>query len=490
MSKHAGQTAGVGGHKLYMASKEGISFERVVGDCDHAFKQFLDLNDVVQGLVEKKVIRKKIGDWVIENNARDFLIGKLKKLSPEKFGKYLEVVQSIEENNPKDKGRPMMRTLSTALSELKLEKGSPFEQTVSEFTAAATRPRGKARVASTSEDKSRTIQYTQVVSEYCQHEMSTQSVAAASECIATTEKSTSQIECSSKEEASRLLPATLQRPPAGSLPGGKSACFTKAGGMLYSPEHGVTVMVSERAVPPNIDTFVLGFYPYMCGQFTVPKDVEACSPVVWLFLSPYFEFQADVVVKIPHAVLVNESDNDSNLHDELCVLTVSEVEERQIQSGSQFSLTRCLKADFSDGHHAVFTVRHFSPHVVGKKKRSVTSNTRKRNESGGVRKRTHSNDSPANRRRSKGQTTKDSVKQSSQQDCDSDGCSQKDADDGDQSEPGMRFCIARCMPINPQGQSFTVDFMITYCHPTGMSVSSIRLYMHRSTVYDCSFFRL
>ena len=256
--------------------------------------------------------------------------------------------------------------------------------------------------------------------------------------------------------------------------------------MLYSPEHGVTVIIPEGAIPASVDRFVLGVYVYMRGPFTLPENAQLCSPIVWFHHQPRFKFEADVTIKIPHCAIVAavqpkscSTGASASLIEEDDSLQVVTVEEGMDEgAATQYALTRRLPADFSDGYHAVFVVRHFSPHTVVKCGSSQQqSPTRKRlgsNESSGIRKRTYSNSSTvASNLPCKGQTTtKDLQKSGSLED---DLYSMKQAksrkEGGAKARDGMKFCIARCMPVDRSTGNWDVNFLISHWNPTGIMVS-------------------
>ena len=104
---------------------------------------------------------------------------------------------------------------------------------------------------------------------------------------------------------------------------------------------------------------------YLVHPFTLEDDIKPCSVIVWFHQRPQFHFIKDVTIKIPHAAIVDDPNDDS-----LCVLTWGQ--------DKQLKLNTKVPADFSDGYHAVFKVNHFCPKVACKKGQPIRRSTRKK----------------------------------------------------------------------------------------------------------------
>ena len=89
------------------------------------------------------------------------------------------------------------------------------------------------------------------------------------------------------DPASQLPPL---RPPPGHMIDPPAQWFTREGGTLYSPIHGIEVVIPPEAPPLGVDKFWLSIHVYPRGPFVLPEGVVSCSPAVWFFLSPTFEF--------------------------------------------------------------------------------------------------------------------------------------------------------------------------------------------------------
>ena len=452
-----------------MASREGVSHGWVIVDCELSLKKYINLEKVIPAMIEKKLLNRKLGKALMKRNDKALFIDSvLKHLTIEKFADFLAVIRTIEEA-PESQERPLMKILSSSLKNMKLKEGSQGIQTVfSEFIEAADADLDvSSRLPPTS--------------------------TRSTPCVAESPVGVMQGSTVQSSSTTKVAAAIAERRcpfPTGYLSGCKSRSFSREGGMLYSPTHGVTVIVPKAAIPSAVESFVLGLYVYTKGPFVLPKNALLCSPIVWFHHQPRFTFEADVIVKIPHCAIVSIPEPQccstagpptSDEDDSVCVVTVEEgLSDNGHTAGTHFALTRCLEADFSDGYHAVFRVRHFSPHGVVKFQASgEQSQVRKRlgsNELSGVRKRTHSTSSNTARRLpcKEKTTTKDLQKSGSLQDKVDElyhQTKQEKRGGVDDKLGGMKFCLARCMPTDRSTGDWDVNFMISRCHPTWIQVS-------------------
>jgi hypothetical protein len=474
----------------------------------------MSLEKIVPAMIKKKLLNRKAGKILQKQNDMGLFIDTvLKKLTLEQFGEFLTVIREIEEESSslEMKDRPLMKVLSSQLKNMKLKPEQANVQKIfSEFIEAADKEFKissqlpstlSTSSATTTLDGSSTIQ--SMTAQQSTSASTTTADASTSSMVngcktltVTSRENDTDSRSEDVSEAPGLQAAVAlegRRPfPYGYLSGCKSRSFTRAGGMLYSPEHGVTVIIPEGAIPASVNAFVLGIYVYMRGPFILPENTQLCSPIVWFHHQPRFRFEADVTIKIPHCAIVaavqpKSCNGSASLIEENDLLSVVTVEEGMGEGvATQYSLTRHLPADFSDGYHALFTVRHFSPHTVVKcGQNQHQSPTRKRlgsNESSGVRKRTYSNSSTVvNNLPGKGQTTtKDLQKSGSLEDelyQVKHGESRKGSGGGVEARGELRFCIARCMPVDRSTGNWDVNFLISHWHPTGIKVILTSLLM-------------
>ena len=464
-----------------MASREGVSHGRVIVDCELSLRQYLNLDKVVPAMVDMKLMNKKVGKALMKKNDMGLFIDLLKQLPLEQFGVFLTVVRSIEEDS-ETKERPLMKILSSSLKNMKLKDGSSVQKVFSEFTKAAdtqisSRLPSSTSISSTTNLDESLVQSTTVQSSLSEATTNANAMVNGSESLVTEQPSDAD-----SEQAAAALERRLPF-PSGFMSGCRSRSFTREGGMFYSPEHGVTVIIPNAAAPSSVDKFMLGVYIYMKGPFSLPENAQLCSPIVWFHLQPKFTCEAPVTVKIPHSAIIamqprccGPSMLLTGVEDDS--LSVVTVEEGTDEGAMQYALTRRLNADFSDGYHAIFTVKHFSPHGVVKcrQQQSPVRNRLGSNESSGIKKRTHSNSSTVKHLPCNAQmTTKDLHKSGSLEDEKDElykvtqGERRKESEVNAQG--GMNFCIARCMPIDRSTGDWTVDFLISHWHPTGIQVS-------------------
>ena len=400
-----------------------MSHKWVLNNCKHSLKQYISLEKVIPAMVEKKILLdKKTGKKLVKKNDKALFVDLLDQLTVEEFGQFLIVIRSIEEET---KERQMMKILSDSMGRLKLEEDSNVQKIVLEFRKAADRD----------------------------------------------------VDISSPTSIDSKYPY-----PSGFLSGCKSQTFTKEGGMLYSPEHGVTVIIPEGAVPASVEKFMLGVYIYMRGPFSIPQNTHLCSPIVWCHHQPRFTFEADVTIKIPHCAVVSlQPCGPTSIKDDDS-LSVVTVEDGMSEGVTPFALTRQLKANFSDGYHAEFVVRHFCPYGVIKYQDEQQSSEGKclgSNKSSGVKKRRQSIDSTANHLPFKpGQTTTKNLQKSvSLQDGEGELYHVKHSESrkagGVYARGGMNFCITRCMPVDRSTRNWDVNFLISHWHPTEIRVSLV-----------------
>ncbi len=307
---------------------QGISHEQVLFGSGDSFKRYMNnhIETLIQKMTTKNIIRKRMVKMIEGEDKLDLLLEIMKKISPEKFIVYLQLLlaisrQSEEQEKDAKKGaekslhdvdatlqddtKQLMRMMKGLLKEMKPTPGSELHAVVTEFVYFA------------SQDSS--------------------------------------IQSQSAVQPIDPPPNLSQhfRPPEGQLGNAEFGVFTKTEeGTLYSALHGVTVIIPPNAIPEAFSRFSLSMHFYLKQPFTLMENADPCSVIVWLHQHPHFNFLEEVTVKIPHSAVVDDS---------LCVLTWGK--------DKQLNLNTEVPADFSDGYHAVIKVKHFCPFSTIKRKR-------------------------------------------------------------------------------------------------------------------------
>ena len=297
---------------------QGISHEHVLYGSGESFKRYMNnhVETLIQKMTAKNIISKRMVKRIEGEDKLDLLLEIMKKMSPEKFIVYLQLLlaisrQSEEQEKDAKKGaekslhvdatlqddtKQLMRMMKGLLKAMKPTHGSELHAVIAEFA---------------SQDSSQ-----------------------------------------SAVQPPPNLPQHVC-PPEGQLGNAEFGVFTKReGGTLYSALHGVTVIIPPNAIPEAFSQFSLSMHFYLQQSFTLMDDADPCSVIVWLHQYPHFNFLEDVTVMIPHSAVVDDS---------LCVLTWGK--------DKQPNLNTEVPADFSDGYHAVIKVKHFCPFSTIKRKR-------------------------------------------------------------------------------------------------------------------------
>ena len=398
-----------------------------------------NMKKVVSVMIEKKIVNKKLAKHCIKTNDSEYLLAYMKKdMTLDDILGFLEILTEFGSHEGYDgETRKLMRLMSGSVEAIKPEPNSEHAAIINRFISVAFDRSLSPAVegASPSETESQTIL--------------AQPTAIPSE------------------------------PPPGQFGNTVSHCFTRKGGVLYSPLHGVTVTIPPNAIPGVVDTFNLSMHFYLGHPFTVEEDVDLCSVVVWFHLYPQFEFLEDVTVEIPHAA---DADPTS-----LRVLTWGDDKQ-----GPSYKLDTEVLADFSDGYHAVFKMKHFSPYVVAKtyrdgilhkkariqafKKRTGTSSS-----SGSFKSLERMSSDSIERSIDEGLVTLVGRSSSADNGSTSKRFPHQEAVDRDSPIPtppernvgdsGLRYSIACSMPKDRSGGQWDVKFAASYDHPTGNSVT-------------------
>ena len=146
------------------------------------------------------------------------------------------------------------------------------------------------------------------------------------------------------------------RPPPGHMDDPPAQWFTREGGTLYSPIHGIEVVIPPDAPPLGVDKFWLSIHIYPRSPFVFPEGVVSCSPAVWFFLSPTFEFVKNVTVRIPHSAR-------GSVSSDVCVYRM--LTGKEGTRDPPFVLSEKVEGCECDWYHTTVHVRHFSPYRNG-----------------------------------------------------------------------------------------------------------------------------
>ena len=497
----------------------------VLQDNGDSFGKFMKMKKLVPAMVKKKILEKNLGKVIKKTNDSELLLGNMMQMSLDDFIGYLEVLIDLGSSEPagtEEGTRAFMRIMAGSLEKMKQEPGSKLEQTITRFMVAAFTSSTQTKQTQTqlqSHSSETQLLDTQTKAET---QLTSADVLSTTEVVAVDSSSTdhSTIETPTKleEKLQHKFDSTAEmetgnpttvnptsaapkRPPAGQIGDAVGGFFTSDGGMLYSPIHGVSLSIPPNAVPAKSMCY-LGMHFYLGGPFVLADGVVSCSIVVWFYQSHYFEFLEDVTVKIPHAAKVDVTNGGDDKS--LCVLTWGEDKQ-----GPNYKLSKEVAADFSDGYHAVFKVRHFCPKVVAKK----SSNSKSKNASKTVPRRSRSQSKNRKRAGSNiskgvGRMNSDSLEKSfdecttlvtppigrsgshdgngSTESCISESLTRQDAMDIDlpstsyqteeRDESGSRisYSIARLMPADRSGTKWEVTFAACYNHPTGNWVRAFK----------------
>ena len=491
------------------------------------------MEKLVPAMVKKKILEKNLGKVIKKTNDSELLLANMKhKMSLENFIGYLEVLIDLGSSEPADPEggtRALMRIMKGSLEAMKPQPGSKLDQTITRFIEAAfpsSTQTEQTQLQSHSETQPRCLgTHTQAETHFTSagdQALTVKEVISSKDTEQSTSSSTSQgtIETPTKleeslwqqkldrstpkletEKPTKIYPISDApiRPPAGQIGDAIGDCITADGKMLYSSVHGVSVSIPPNAVPSKTKCY-LGMHFYLGGPFVLADGVVSCSIVVWFYQSQYFEFLEDVTVKIPHAAKVDVTNGGDD--NSLCVLTWGEDKE-----GPKYKLSKEVSADFSDGYHAVFKVRHFSPYTTGLRKQTFKTIKGALQCLHSIKnKRTGSNASITRSLKQIERMNSDSLEKSFDEECttlvtppasrsgshDGNGSTESSStrrvtrqeamdinlpstssqsDERNESGSKISYSIARLMPANRSVADWKVTFAACYNHPTGHWVS-------------------
>ena len=200
---------------------------------------------------------------------------------------------------------------------------------------------------------------------------------------------------------------------------------------------------------------------YLLDPFTLEDDIENCSVIVWFYQKPQFHFIKDVTIKIPHAAIVDDPNDDS-----LCVLTWGQ--------DKQLKLNTKVPADFSDGYHAVFKVNHFCPKTIvrTKKRKSArkrTSSRRKKLQkmgSSSIEKSIEEGVASRSNSIETGPSSRTTLHHQEAMDTDSPATSVSQDSMGEEEISDMKYSIVCGMPRDRSQGNWNVLFAASYGNPT------------------------
>ena len=362
----------------------------VIYNSRDSFKKFMKMENLVPVMVKKKILKRKQGDRILkQDDPAEIVIAILQGSTLEKFTVYLDILIELGGSEPADTEggtRALMRLMKGSLEAMKPEPGSKLDQTITRFKTAAFPSSKQTEQTQLQTHSSETELLCLDTQTQAETQLTSSDVLSIAEVVSVDSSSTdhSTIETPTKleeklqhkfdstapiemetENPTTVNPTSSapKRPPAGQIGEAVGGFFTSDGGMLYSPIHGVSVSIPPNAIPAKSMCY-LGMHFYLGGPFVLADGVVSCSVVVWFYQSHYFEFLEDVTVKIPHAAKIDVTNGGDD--NSLCVLTWGEDKE-----GPIYKLSKEVSADFSDGYHAVFKVRHFSPYITGLRERTI-----------------------------------------------------------------------------------------------------------------------
>ena len=323
-----------------------LSHRSLVCNYQDSIRKNVKLEQVVRQLVKRKAIQKHVGKAIAKGNDWDLFIAVLRDTTENVFLAFLEILESTAENV--EAHRKLLQLLGS-------EGGlGQYRMKLPTTAAAAT----VARVA----EKAKLIR------QDCELGESKPLDELASDCVSETELLQPAVQQSPQGELADYEPCAPVPPIAtpsvnprlfvGPI---ESEIFTRRGGVFYSPVHGITVSIPEKAIPSHVSTFKLEVGVCLRGPFDFRpwENLEICSPVVSLSCEPSFRFVSDVNVEIPHCVII-EGESDC---DDLFVLRASDSE-----CSPYWNFHEVLESELSD-YYVMVKVQHFSKVTLVSKSR-------------------------------------------------------------------------------------------------------------------------
>lgn len=298
-----------------------ISFNDVLAQTDTSFKNLFNMGLLPKledgGIVPRgleKDLKKRSKAQKIPR-----LLAHMKRMKPERFIDFLSILEKNSEEEKNEDARKNVQKLMVVMSPLvKAMKTYGGEMAIQSFLDTAE-----------------------------EYKMPKTETATKQEYIAIVE---TQISASQPP----------LRPPPGYMKDRVAERFGREGGTLYSPIHGIEVVIPPDSPPQGIEIFSLAVFVYLQGPFKLPDGIIPCSPTVWFTLDPCFDFVKDVTVRIPHSARVDEN---------LEVSVYSTPYSNDGQKGPPYVLSEKVASCKCDWYNTEVHVRHFSPHRNGAKQK-------------------------------------------------------------------------------------------------------------------------
>ncbi len=214
---------------------DGISLGKVLCDSGDSFKRFMGshVDAVIKKMRESKIISKHLYKAIRgQHNTLDLLLAEMKRMPPDKFILYLELLLSIA------KGKEEKHDDGKTKEEEKKAEDCANQRSFNDDTKELMRIMIGSLEAMTPEPDSRLGTAISNIVLFVQDEGKFLSQTTAQE---------GKIQVDHSPPPAPL--SASPPPPPGQLGDAVSATFTNEGGILYSPLHGVTVIIPPNAIP-------------------------------------------------------------------------------------------------------------------------------------------------------------------------------------------------------------------------------------------------
>lgn len=327
-----------------------ISFNDVLAQTDTSFNNLFNMG-LLQQLEDERIVPRGLGKSLQnkpEPRRIPLLLGYMKKMKPERFIDFLRILEensrSAKENEEtRKKTQRLMVIMSARVKEMFTYGEQEAEDVIQSFLDTAD---GYSSVQSTTATAPAIDESFELVETSSSRPplRSLPGMEIVDESLATV----------------KLVEASSSRPPLRPPPGFMSdrlaGYFGGEGGTLYSPIHGIEVVMPPGSVPQHINRFSLSLHVYLQGPFVLPDGVVPCSPAVWFTLCPHFEFVENVAIRIPHS---------ASIDDDLDISVYRIPSSSDGRNEPPYYLSEKVTAVECDWYDTVIHVKHFSPHNAG-----------------------------------------------------------------------------------------------------------------------------
>ncbi len=235
---------------------QGIPLGKVLYDSGDSFKRFMisHVKILTKKMRTSKIISKKFMDLMKdEHYPINLLMGHMNKMKPEKFTDYLELLLSIAKGKKED---------TKIMEKMKAEKSQDmaFRDDMKKLIGIM---KGSLEAMKTEPDSRLGRVISDIVS-FVHEDCNIQSQTALQTNILQVD-----------HPVSSAPLASSAPPPDGQLGDSVGACFTNEGGILYSPLHGVTVIIPRNIIPEAIPgTLSISILPIVCIVYSM---IHRCS---------------------------------------------------------------------------------------------------------------------------------------------------------------------------------------------------------------------